>query len=262
LSNANDALLQKLLGMSKGLLLFAGGPDSGINRLQYAILRRLEQNGHNIVTVEEDIGYFLEGIQQVQINPEIGYGMEKAIQDGMEQMPQFLFIGDLGRMVGTEAPLSIKAAKEAAGRCLVTAILPAESALSALRTFLLEGLGRLPLIAILSQKLCPRLCPCCREAYQPSAEELTRWVGDPRRRQAPFFRKKGCSVCGNLGTIGQIGVHELLIVNNEMRTQIAQATTREEIIQAGQKMGFQTMQADGLKKMHQGLIDIATIETL
>jgi len=108
------------------------------------------------------------------------------------------------------------------------------------------------LIGVLCQRLVRKICDHCGEKYQASPEEIRElfiWEG----REVHFHRGKGCKYCNNTGYSGRLAIHEIISLDSELRSLIAQSATVPEIQKSARKTGFQTMRYDGIKKVLRGL---------
>jgi type IV pilus assembly protein PilB len=118
------------------------------------------------------------------------------------------------------------------------------------------------LLGVVAQRLVQRICIACRAPYKPSREVLERhfaFEGDP---DVSFYRGAGCNQCGGTGFKGRIGIHELVVPNDEVRGLLIEGAPLTRIAEAARRGGFRSLRYDGLKKVLRGLTTIEEIESL
>ena len=116
-------------------------------------------------------------------------------------------------------------------------------------------------VAIMGQRLAPRICEKCKESYHPSESVLRRYFEDDTLPEDILFhRGRGCTHCNQTGFRGRVSFHELLVVNRELRAKIASHADLEDITQTARKVGYRPLRYDGLKKVLLGLTTIEEIE--
>lgn len=257
----NLATLRRLLGSDSGIVLAAGPTGSGKTTLLFAMLKAIDGVGLNITTAEEPIEYVLPRATQVAVNRAIGLGFPQLLRAFMRQDPDVILLGEIRDeetgLVATEAALT--------GH-LVFATLHASRSLQAMTRLVQLGvhgymLGP-ALLGVVAQRLALRICKACRVAYKPPREVLERhfsFQGDP---DVSFYRGAGCKECAESGFRGRIGVHELVVPNEEVRALLIEGAPLTKIGEAARRAGFRSLRYDGLKKVLRGLTTIEEVERL
>src|SRR5918911_2379842 len=208
LSDEMRAQLATIIQRPTGALLVTGPTGSGKSTTLYAALEQINRAEINIITVEDPVEYRLSGVNQVQINQRAGLTFAAALRSILRSDPDVVMVGEI-RDAET-AKISIEAALTGH---LVLSTLHTNDAPGALTR--LNEMGVEPFLtgsavsAILAQRLARKLCVGCREPYTPSAADLLKARASSLAESATglvFYRKHGCSRCGNTGYKGRIGV--------------------------------------------------------
>ncbi|MDP2741119.1 MAG: GspE/PulE family protein [bacterium] len=253
-----------------GLILFVGPTGSGKTTTQYSILRTLNNEGVNIVTLEDPIEYSIAGINQSQIRPEIGYTFSSGLRQILRQDPNIIMVGEI-RDEET-ANLVINAALTGH---VVLSTLHANSSVGAIprlidmgvRPFLIPSTLRV----IISQRLIRTLCPHCKTKIRPS-EKIKEYIlekikslppsaGKNIKLEDPFhiYQAKGCDKCKLSGYSGRMGLFEVLSMTDELADLILKSPIESAIFKIAQKQGMLTMQQEGVIKVIKGETSIEEI---
>ena len=257
----NLAALRRAVGADNGIVLVSGPTGSGKTTTLFAALKSIDGVGRNILTAEEPIEYVLPRASQVAVNRAIGMGFAELLRAFMRQDPDVMLVGEI-----RDHETAQVAAEAALTGHLVFATLHAGRALQAMTRMLQLGvpgymLGP-ALLAVVAQRLAPRICSSCRVAYQPAREVLERhfhFEGDPR---VEFYRGAGCEKCAGSGFRGRVGVHEIVAPNQEIRDLIIDGASFTAVADAARRAGCRTFRYDALKKALRGLITIEQVEAL
>ena len=257
----NLATMRRLVDSDSGLILVAGPTGSGKTTTLFAALKGIDATTLNIVTAEEPIEYVLPKATQVAVNRAIDLGFAELLRAFMRQDPDVILLGEI-----RDEETGQIAAEAALTGHLVLATLHASRSLQAMTRMLQLGVaGHLlgpSLLGVLTQRLVQRICASCRVAYKPSRELLERhfeFEGDP---DVSFYRGAGCAECRDTGFRGRVGIHELAVVNEEMRGLLIENAPLTAIADAARRGGFRSMHYDGLKKVLRGLTTIEEVEGL
>ncbi len=243
-----------------GMILVTGPTGSGKSTTLYATLNVINRPEVNIVTVEDPVEYRLPGVNQVQIHNKGGLTFPAALRSILRQDPDVVLVGEMRdhetAQIGMEAALT--------GH-LVLATLHTNDAPSAVTR--LSEMGVDPFLVassvecVLAQRLARRLCPRCREPYQPTPEEM-RTAGlpwSPGDETPALYRSIGCPACSNTGYRGRLAVHEVMHVTEEVERLIVAKASSDEVGRLARAQGMQTLREDGLAKVLMGLTTLEEI---
>ena len=244
---------ERLIKLPDGILLVTGPTGSGKTSTLYACLNYINKPDRKIITVEEPIEYQMTGINQVQVNPEIGMTFPAALRSILRQAPNIIMIGEIRDLetasIATNASLT--------GH-LVFSTLHTNDAPSAVARLI--DIGVQPFLvassirAIMAQRLVRRLCPNCREPTQLSETELRALRIEPGQlAEAQVMRPVGCEQCRNTGYKGRMGIFEIFIIDDEVRHMINQRTSTTVLRQRARELGMRTLREDGVRKVLAGL---------
>jgi len=248
------ATFRHLIHTDHGILLVTGPTGSGKTTTLYGALQELDAVQLNVLTLEDPIEYRLEGISQTQINEKKGMTFATGLRHVLRQDPDIIMVGEI-----RDADTARMAIQSALTGHLVFSTLHTNDASSAVARLL--DLGVEPyllassLLAVLAQRLVRRICPACRAAFAPTAEDRARWnlSASDGPSPDPLYRGTGCEACLETGYRSRIGVFELLSVSEPIRDLIhrqAKASTIKAEATAG---GMTTLRADGVAKVAAGV---------
>lgn len=201
--------------------------------------RDLSSDALNIVTLEDPVEYHLPGVNQCQINEKTGMTFASGLRAILRQDPDIIAVGEIRD--GETASIAMRAA--ITGH-LVFSTLHTNDAVSAVHR--LEDIGVEPwlvssaLRGVVSQRLVRKLCPHCKTAYRPSAEELL-LLGLPEDSDVTFYKGAGCPECRHSGYIGRRAVFEILLLNSRLRRRISHGADGDELLAAARQDGFTTL---------------------
>ncbi len=237
----------QVLRQPHGIVLVTGPTGSGKTTTLYASLAAINTVERKILTVEDPIEYRLAGINQTQVNPQIGLTFANALRSFLRHDPEVMMVGEIRDL--ETAQVAVQAALT--GHTILST-LHTNSAAAAITRLLDMGVEPFlitsTLNAVLAQRLVRRLCPHCREPFTPEPGALDAMglsSSAPR-----FWREKGCEHCGHSGFRGRVAVLELLVVNAETQ-RLVLARGEERDIQAAADL--RTMLEDGVAKAAAGL---------
>ncbi len=249
-----------LIQQPHGIILVTGPTGSGKTTTLYAALSKINTTDKNIITIEDPIEYQLHGIGQIQVNPKIDLTFANGLRSILRQDPDVIMVGEI-RDVET-AKIAIQAALTGH---LVFSTLHTNDACGAITRLLDMGtepfLVSSSVIAVMAQRLVRRVCTTCRVPYRPSIEELRQLgLSADRLDDATVFRPgPGCTDCKQTGYRGRTGIHELLVIDDEVRALIMKAADAATIRRAAQAKGMNSLREDGADKL---LAGITTVEEI
>ncbi len=256
---AEDVLnpFQEGIRAPNGIILVTGPTGSGKSTTLYAALNSISSMENNVCTVEDPIEYHLPLINQFQVQTKIGLTFSKALRTLLRQDPDVIMVGEV-RDEET-ARMAIQAALTGH---LVFSTLHTNDASSAITRLINMGVESYLIGAalnmVLAQRLVRRVCAKCRQSFEPprtvrKALEKMGFAFDE------FFKGVGCKSCRNTGYRGRLGVHELLIINDELRDAIVADPTIGGIRRLAAKQGMVTLAHDGFRKVREGLTTVEEI---
>ena len=212
---------------------------------------------NNICTVEDPIEYHLPLINQFQVQEKVGLTFSKALRTLLRQDPDVIMVGEI-----RDEETARTAIQAALTGHLVFSTLHTNDACSAITR--LTNMGVEPYLiaaalnAVLAQRLVRRSCSKCRQAYEPP-----RTVRKALERMgyeiSEFVRGVGCRHCRNTGFSGRIGIHELLVLNDEIRDAIAAAAPLQTLEELACKQGLITLRHDGFRKVREGITTVEEV---
>jgi len=272
----NNKVLSDKIKETSGIILITGPTGSGKSTTLYSFLKIINQEERNIVTLEDPVEYSLDGINQSQINPAIGYGFADGLRSILRQDPNVIMIGEIRD--SETAELAIHAALTGH---LVFSTLHTNSAISAIPRLIDMGVEPFllssSLNAVAAQRLVRKLCESCKKEFKlPKAEfdKVMKSLSGVKPEEAreygveslepddiKFYKNVGCKECGKSGYKGRLAIYECVDITNEIREAI---TEKDDILlnKVSQKRGMLNMRQDGLLKAVMGLTSISEVERM
>lgn len=260
LSGGNLTQVNRLIQQSHGIVLVTGPTGSGKTTTLYAALSNLNTSDKNIITIEDPIEYQLRGIGQMQVNPKIDLTFAAGLRSILRQDPDVIMIGEI-RDVET-AEIAIQAALTGH---LVFSTLHTNDSFGAVSRLLDMGIEPFlvssSVLGVMAQRLIRRVCPTCRQAYTPEEREIREIGLTPESVGAqPFYRPgPGCDACNTKGYRGRTGIHELLLLNDRLRTLVMQRADAAAIRRMAQEEGMRTLRDDGAGKVLDGITTVEEV---
>jgi type IV pilus assembly protein PilB len=270
LSERNLKIIEKAIKKPYGMILATGPTGSGKTTTLYAILRILNKEGVNIMTLEDPVEYFIEGVNQSQVRPEIGYEFATGLRHMLRQDPDILMVGEI-RDEET-ASLAIHAALT--GHLLLSTI-HTTNALGAIPRLI--DLGIKPylippsLSIVIAQRLVRILCPDCKKRQKPK-KEIRDLILKEVENLPPLVKKEveisktfyiyeagGCKKCNNSGYIGRTGVFEVLEMTDSLAEIILKEPSEAKIEEEAKRQSMVNMKQDGILKALKGITTIEEV---
>jgi len=255
----NLKIIQDALKKSYGFILVTGPTGCGKTTTLYTLLKILNKDEVNIVTLEDPIEYFIEGINQSQIKPQIDYTFARGLRHILRQDPDIIMVGEI-RDEET-ASLAIHAALTGH---LVLSTLHTSSAIAVIprlidmgiKPFLLPPTLRL----ITSQRLIRTLCPLCKEKIKATGE-YKNFIIKQSKIKPPFYIYKahGCKACNFKGYSGRIGISEVIKMTDNLAKMIVGNSVETEILKEARNQGMTTITEDGILKVLQGITSMEEV---
>ena len=242
LTGENLEKYNRLISSNNGMVLIVGPTGSGKSSTMYTMIRHLNTDSVNLVTLEDPVEYNIDGVNQVQINEKTGMTFANGLRAILRQDPDIVAVGEIRD--GETAEIAMRAA--ITGHLVLSTVHTFDAASTIDR---LVDIGVEPyLIAsgirgIISQRLVRLVCLHCRQEYDPQPEEFEA-IGLPYDAHVKFYRGTGCPLCFGTGYRGRTGVFEILTLDRALRASITGGATREELQGAIERSGsFKTMEA-------------------
>jgi type IV pilus assembly protein PilB len=263
-SERNQEVFEQLIRRPHGIILVTGPTGSGKTTTLYAALNRMKQaasvRGTNIITCEDPIEYELDGISQSNVNEKAGLTFARQLRAILRQDPDAILVGEIRD--SETAEIAFRAALT--GHLVLSTLHCNEAAGSAPR---LQDMGVAPyliassLSGVIAQRLVLRLCPYCREPYEPNDADLRLFRQFAPGLETPdvLYRSPGCSQCDKTGVRGRIAVHELMVPNAKIQRLIKDSADSNVIREAAKEAAMVPLIGDGLLKVKQGLASLEDV---
>ncbi len=253
---------RRLLDVPAGLVLVVGPTGSGKSTTLYAGLGVLARDGtRKVLTVEDPIEYAIEGVQQSQIAPEVGFTFANAVRVFVRQDPDVILVGEV-----RDGETALEALRASQTGHLVLTTLHCNDAIDAVQRLL--DLGMHPnsvaseLLAVFAQRLAKRICPGCREPATPSAAILAELFPGGAPPGLRCFRGRGCARCNRRGSHGRIAVVEYLPAGPAVRRAISLRQPVDELREVALQAGLLPMRDQALALVQAGLIALDELPAL
>jgi len=271
--------MEDLITRPHGILLVTGPTGSGKTTTLYAGLSKINSPDKNILTVEDPVEYQLEGISQTQVNPKIELTFASGLRSFLRHDPDVIMVGEIRDLETAE--IAIQASLT--GHLVFSTVHTNDAAGGITR---LVDMGVEPFLVasslngLLAQRLVRKVCPDCREVYEPTPDEIRNLGLEPE----PFYAGaipghpldenepeppplgtayratgKGCSRCLGTGYTGRAGIYELLIMDDLVRTLALKNTDSVEVKRAAISQGMRTLRDDGARKIISGITTISEV---
>jgi type IV pilus assembly protein PilB len=266
----NFEVLQKAIKKPFGMILATGPTGSGKTTTLYAILQKLNNEGVNIVTLEDPVEYFIEGINQSQIRPEIGYTFATGLRHVLRQDPDIIMVGEIRDKETAE--LAVHAALTGH---LVLSTLHTNNALGVIPRLIDLGISPFlipfSLSIAMSQRLVRRLCDKCKREIKPTKEikdlilaEIEKLPDEEKKKlkisqDFKIFEAKGCDECHFIGFSGRVGIFEVLGMTRNLEEIILKEPSEAKILEEAKRQGMITMRQDGILKVLKGITTIEEV---
>ncbi len=262
----NAEWIEEALDKPFGMVLVTGPTGSGKTTTLYAFLQQLNQEDVNIMSMEDPVEYFVDGVNQSQMKSEIGYTFAAALRQALRQDPDIIMVGEIRD--GETAGLAVQAALTGH---TVLSTLHTNNAAGVIPRFIDMKVAPylLPpaLSIMIAQRLTRRLCPNCKKP-QPATPEETKIIEDTLKDMAPKIRESatqktapfqiwvapGCDVCKGKGTKGRMAIYEVMKMTRELEDIIQKEPSEGRVRDEGKRQGMITLRQDGILKVLQGFI--------
>ncbi len=261
LQGHNEKAVHSALGKPFGMILISGPTGSGKTTTLYALMRGLNTEGANVVSLEDPVEYTMDGVNQSQVRPEIGYDFASGLREILRQDPDVIMVGEIRDKETAE--LAVHAALT--GHVVLSTIHTNDAAGVIPRlidmgvdAFLLPSALNL----MVSQRLVGRLCDACKKAEKPSPEIaglLEKEIGALAKGPYEIWKAPGCKTCRNKGITGRVAIFEVFEMTHELGAVIAKDPSAGNVAGEAVRQGMLTLRQDGLLKAVAGVISVEEV---
>jgi len=265
--------LQKSILRPHGLIVVCGPTGSGKTTTLYSALSKISTPKVNVMTIEDPVEYQINGVNQVQVNPQAGLTFASALRSFLRQDPDIIMVGEIRDEETTQ--LAIHAALT--GHLVFSTLHTNDASGAAPR---LIDMGAEPfllvssLTCVVAQRVLRRICPGCKEEYRPPPEiikgiqevlgdfyplALERQQKKTGGKELVLWRGKGCDKCNNTGYLGRIGIFEAMPISDKITKLILEKSAADQIEKQAREEGMLTMKQDGYLKALEGITSIEEV---
>jgi general secretion pathway protein E/type IV pilus assembly protein PilB len=245
---------RQLIDLPHGIVLVTGPTGSGKTTTLYSALIEINQPDIKIITTEDPVEYQLEGINQIQVHTKIGLTFGHSLRSILRHDPDVVLVGEIRDLETAENAIQASLTGH-----LVFSTLHTNDAASAFTR--MTDMGVEPFLVastvegIMAQRLLRRLCPNCKQKYEPTKDEIPAdfpW----EQKNGPIYKAVGCRECRNTGYRGRLGVYELLITTNDIRQLATDRVSSWKIMQAALGTGMRSLRGDAWLKVLHGVSSV------
>jgi general secretion pathway protein E len=242
-------IFEKLINKNTGILLVTGPTGSGKSTTLYAAINRINSMEKNIITIEDPVEYELKGVGQIQVNPKTELTFARGLRSVLRHDPDIIMVGEIRDLETVEIAIQASLTGH-----LVFSTLHTNDATGALTRLVDMGVEPFliasSLLAVLAQRLVRRICPECKEPFQPEDSTLEE-LGLPKDQV--FYHGRGCEACMQSGYRGRTGIFELLVMDNDTRHLLTSGADSVKMKDMAVRNGMATLFEDGLLKVKNGM---------
>jgi general secretion pathway protein E len=259
LGMASDTLakFQTVVARPNGIILVTGPTGSGKTTTLYAAVDLIRTGKEKILTVEDPVEYQLPGVPQVPVNDKVGVTFATALRALLRQDPDVMMIGEIRD--GETAEIATQASLTGH---LVLSTLHTNDAASALTRLLELGVAAYLVAstveAVLAQRLVRAICPHCK-VREPLPDDWARGLDAAGIELEAMYHGLGCPECRHTGYRGRTGVHEILLMTDDLRAEVLHQRGANELRQLAVRDGMRTLQRDGLRLVGEGVTTLAEV---
>ncbi|MFM8175983.1 MAG: GspE/PulE family protein [Pirellulaceae bacterium] len=244
-------IFSELIRLPHGIILVTGPTGSGKTTTLYSSLLEIKSPENKIITTEDPVEYQLEGINQIQVHPKIGLTFAASLRSILRHDPDIVLVGEI-----RDAETAENAIQASLTGHTVFSTLHTNDASSAFTRIVDMGIEPFLVAStvegVMAQRLVRRLCPHCKEAYQPRHDEVPDDFPWDQLGERKIYRAAGCRICRQVGYAGRFGIYELLVTTEEVRQLAHDRASAFEIKKAGIRGGMKTLRMDGWRKVIEG----------
>ena len=240
----------------QGMVLVTGPTGSGKSTTLYGAMNYLNKPDVNILTAEDPVEYTMSGISQVQVREDIGLTFATALRSFLRQDPEIILVGEI-----RDAETADIASKAALTGHLVLSTLHTNSAIGAISRLVNMGLPAYlvssALSLVVAQRLIRKNCEKCKELVDKNLEDVKEFVKEYGvADDGKLSKGKGCNNCKQTGYNGRMGVHEVLVINEEIAEAVSIGKSEADILEIAKKTGFMTISESGKRFLNDGTLSM------
>jgi len=254
-TDATRQKIEKLIAQKYGIILVTGPTGSGKSTTLAACLSMLNSPDLNIMTVEDPVEYQIKGINQVQVNHKIELDFKRALRQFLRQDPDVIMVGEIRDKETAEIAINASLTGH-----LVLSTLHTNDAPGAITRMTDMGvepfLVASSLLGVEAQRLIRKLCTECKVPHVPTEFEKIELGLTTIPEEATIFKSVGCPVCTNTGYKGRMVIHELMMVDDEIRSLIIRENDTQKLKKMAVEKGMTTLREDGMVKVLAGITSI------
>ncbi len=260
---SNMKALESMAQRNYGIILVTGPTGSGKSTTLYSLINYTNDGLKNIITIEDPVEYEIEGINQCHVNPRAGMTFAAGLRSMLRQDPDVIMVGEMRDK--ETATIAMEAALT--GHLVLSTLHTNDAPSAATR---LTDMGVEPflisssIIGVLAQRLVRTICPKCKQTYSGTRESLVRYgfpvpdeVGAETQGELQLFKGAGCDYCKGSGYKGRTGVHELMMLNDEIRDEVLRKSPSHVLRRIAMNDGMKTLQMDAVQKI---LLGVTTVD--
>jgi len=245
--------LKVMLSQPHGIIIVTGPTGSGKSTTLYSALNYLRDPRKNITTVEDPVEYRLDGINQIQVKPDIGLDFAESLRAILRQDPDIILIGE----IRDKETIDIAIKASLTGH-LVLSTFHTNDAPSAISRMVYMGVESYLLAStvnmIIAQRLVRRVCEQCKEPVEVPPEIIKRLNITPERAPNPvFYHGRGCNACSNTGYFGRLPIFEFLVMDKEIREAVSSGVSEAKIRAMSRERGYQGLLGSGVDRLLDGV---------
>ncbi len=254
----DQATFERLIKLPDGVVLVTGPTGSGKTTTLYACLGQINTPDKKLITVEDPVEYLMSGINQVQVNKDVGLDFSAALRSILRQAPNIVMIGEI-----RDAETADIAMEAALTGHLVFSTLHTNDAPSAVTRLLDIGvkpfLVASALRAAMAQRLVRAICEKCKESYTPTEREMKMLGSMSKTVPERMYHGVGCDKCGRSGYKGRKGIFEIFKVDDTIQRLIFDHAPATLLRQRAREMGMRTLREDGMLKVASGMTSLQEV---
>lgn len=240
-----------------GIILVTGPTGSGKSTTLYTVLKELNEISKNIITVEDPVEYQLDGVNQVSVNPKVGLTFASGMRSILRQDPDIIMIGEI-RDAET-AQIAIRAS--ITGHLVLSTMHTNDTASTVVRLMDMDVepyLVSSSVVGVTAQRLVKKICVSCKEEFIAD-EQQKEILGIDSDEETKLYRGKGCNMCGNTGYKGRTGIHEIMIVDKEIRSLISEGSTIDTLREINLRKGMVTLRQNCIELTLNGVTTVEEV---